>query len=138
MRTYSSVESEFRHYFGESGGFSWCDFRPQLEGNLINDSLTILPLASAEATRAKAWNEFHRVWAWLQSWADYFDDEDVIQVVIGFSRNNPPSRQIFKGTLKVEYLPILPKGFDGETLLKCGGQFRELINWDVYTEYQTK
>jgi hypothetical protein len=134
MRTYSSIETEFRRAFGESSNFSWCDFRPSFNGNLINASLAILPLTSAEETRDKAWNEFRRIFLWLQNWASYFDEEDVIQVVVGFPTDSRPSGQIFKGQLKVIDFSKLPQNFTMQIFAECGGSFDELFNWSVYTK----
>src|SRR5208283_937958 len=134
MRTYSSIETEFRHAFGESSNFSWCDFRPGINGNLINASLTILPLTSAEETRAKAWYEFRRIYLWLQDWASGFDKGDVIQVVVGFPRDGSPSGQIFKGQIKVIDLSKLPENITMQVFTECGGSFEELFNWSVYTK----
>ena len=137
MRTYPSIETEFRRHFGEAGNFSWCDFRPHFDGHLINASLTILPLVSANETRDKAWNEFRRIWLWLRDWAAYFDEGDSVQVVVGFPIESKPSGQIFKGSLKVKDLSKLPKEFNMETLIQCGGGFAELINWSKYTPPQS-
>ena len=134
MRTYSSIESEFRRNFGELSKFSWCDFRPSSNGNLINASLSILPLAFADETRDKAWNEFCRIWLWLQQWMTSFDEGDAIQVVVGFSRDSEPSGQIFKGQLKVIDLSKLPENITMQVFAECGGSFEELFNWSVYTK----
>jgi hypothetical protein len=134
MRTYSSIENEFRKHFGEKSNFSWCDFRPSFNGDLINASLAILPLASAEETRDKAWGEFRRIWLWLQDWASYFDEGDAIQVVVWFPRDGKPAGQIFKAHLKVIDLSKLPADFTMQSFAKCGGRFQELFNWSVYTK----
>jgi hypothetical protein len=134
MRTYTSIETEFLQAFGKSSSFSWCDFRPSSNGNLINASLAILPLASAEETRDKAWNEFRRIWLWLQNWANHIDEGDVIQVVVGFSREGKPSGQIFKGQLKVIDFSKLPQNFTMQFFTKCGDSFQELFNWSTYAK----
>jgi neutral trehalase len=138
MRTYSSIESEFRNAFGICGNFSWCDFRPSSNGNLINASLAILPLASAEETHDKAWDEFRRIWLWLQKWASHFDEGDVIQVVVGFPKDSKPSGQIFKGEFGIKDISKLPENFDLETFVKYGGRFQELFNWSSYTKTLNK
>jgi hypothetical protein len=134
MRTYSSIESEFRRNFGELSKFSWCDFRPSSNGNLINASLEIVPLVSSEETRDKAWGAFREVWLWLRNWANFFDEGDVIQVVVGFPRGGKPSGQIFKSQLKALDLPKLPENFTARTFAECGGSLEELFNWSVYAK----
>jgi len=134
MRTYGSIEKEFCHHFGEAGHFSWCDLRPTFEGNLINASLAIVPLASAEATRDQAWTEFCKIWSWMRDWANYCDDSDWIQVVVAFPLESKPSGQIFKGSIKVPDLLKLDGTFSVEKFAQCGGTFKELFNWSTYSE----
>ena len=134
MRSYSSIEAEFRRHFGENSNFSWCDFRPKFDGHLINASLAISPLDSAEQTYDEAWNAFQEIWIWLGDWANCFDEGDNIQVVVGFPKDSKPSGQIFKGELKVGDLLKLPKNLNLETFAQCGGHFQELFNWSSYTK----
>ncbi len=134
MRTYGSIETEFRRHFGEASHFSWCDFRPTFEGNLINASLAIVPLASAEATRDVAWTAFNNIWKWLRDWPDYFDEGDWIQVVVAFPLDGKPSGQIFKDSIKISDFLKLDGDFDLEKFVQCGGSFRELFNWSAYNQ----
>jgi hypothetical protein len=136
MRTYSSIESEFRRHFGEASSFSWCDFRPHFDGHLINASVVILPLASAKETRDKAWNEFGRIWLWLRDWAACFDEGDGVQVVVGFPGGRKLSGQMFRGSIKVKELSKLLEDFNTETLVQCVGGFFELVDWSRYSQPQ--
>jgi len=89
-----------------------------------------------ENTKNIAWLEFQRVWNWLQTWEAYFDADDVLQVVIGFSNQPEPlgTRQIFKGQLEVKSLSKLPNKFSFEMFNQCGGMVRELVKWTSFSK----
>ena len=139
MRTYNAIESDFRRHFGLGSEFSWGDFRPSFDGHLINASYQILPADGILETKNRAWTKFCHMWVWFRNLDSFFDDGDLLQVVVGFPERviSAGARQIFKGSLKVQLLSKLPDDITLEAFSKIGGAVGELVDWNRVVFLQT-
>lgn len=129
---FNEAVQSFRSRFPE-GGIDRCEFRPHIDGYVVNAFSTILPRHDETSTRDAAVAILADMVAFMKTHRAAFGAEDVVQLVVGFPESvKRTSRQIFKCWVPAKGLKTL-RGID---FAGANGGLRELDTWPLGVEWK--